>query len=1088
MYVFTYVTWGIMRQQTHMRSLPIVVMLMLSFAIAFVAIPNIALAEGAGTTSASKNQGATVQPAQASQGELAQGNTGTSTPSSAGTQPATGENNISDATGSHDAGIDETAGSSRIDGTAGSHVSDSSQASGSTDPDQPSGTSDTSKAQGTTDTSSASGSTDTGKATDGTETAESGKSDATHGATGTSQKDESGNTSADSTGSSRSDTASDTSSEKASGTSDSQTSGSASTSDSSAEDAEFNDIKQQIHDIFGVNAVSFPGVDSSVLKIAIDPGHGSRDTPGASYDTGATANGLYESNLTRRIAEYIKSMLSQYSNVEVYMTHYDGEQISLNERVDRAAAAGCQVFISIHINAGGGSGFEVLVPNNSNYQRANRDAAWGLGNDILNHLCGDTGMANRGFYKRDCDNGCTYPDGSIGDYFTVINEARLDGMIGILVEHGFIDGPSIDVSYLSSDSGLHTLAAADVAGIVQYFGLTKGPLAHVSGMGSHSITLSWNPVSGASKYAIARVLSDGTFITYTYDCTGTSYTITGLNNGDTYSFLVQSYANGAWSTFNHNDYVTVELVPSPTVHVTYTGDGTVTLTWDAVDATCYAIAEWLGTGQNYHTFTYNCTNDTYTITDLPNEITHAFIVQANINGVWSPLEFTYQVTATPHGPVKPTAHIDNTTATTISLSWNRVSGATKYAIARKLPGSGDYDTYTYDCTGTSYVLHNLEQGENYQILVQAFVDGKWSAYSDADLVSTTTSLVPSPSVHIVRTSDGSVTLGWTPVSGASQYAVAEWLGPNQYRTFTYNCTGTEYTVSNLSNYVRHGLFVQAYVDGDWSPLKYTYLTMATPEGAVKPSPTVSSVSDSAVTLTWNPVAGAARYAIASYDGNSMYTTYTYDCTDNSYTVYGLNPGTTYEFLVQANINNNWSAFTTADHVRATTTGGLAIMGRGQATVSQMARFFARGNSQFPSAYASQGINSIEDFANTLIDVANSENVSYDVAFCQEMLETNYLKFNGVVDISQYNFAGMGANSNTGQQGNSFSSVREGMLAQVQHLKAYGSTAALNNSCVDPRFRYVSRGCAPLVDDLSGRWAGSGYGQQITRLVEELRSL
>ena len=48
----------------------------------------------------------------------------------------------------------------------------------------------------------------------------------------------------------------------------------------------------------------------------------------------------------------------------------------------------------------------------------------------------------------------------------------------------------------------------------------------------------------------------------------------------------------------------------------------------------------------------------------------------------------------------------------------------------------------------------------------------------------------------------------------------------------------------------------------------------------------------------------------------------------------------------------------------------------------------------------------------------------------------------------------------------FGSVREGLRAQTQHLKAYASTAPLNNACVDPRFAYVTRGTAPYVEWLS----------------------
>ncbi len=78
---------------------------------------------------------------------------------------------------------------------------------------------------------------------------------------------------------------------------------------------------------------------------------------------------------------------------------------------------------------------------------------------------------------------------------------------------------------------------------------------------------------------------------------------------------------------------------------------------------------------------------------------------------------------------------------------------------------------------------------------------------------------------------------------------------------------------------------------------------------------------------------------------------------------------------------------------------------------------------------------------------------------------------------QCNFAGLGA-TNGGASGADFSSwgvdaVRIGLRAQVQHLKAYASCDPLVNDCVDPRFSYVTRGCAPCLADLNGKWAVPG---------------
>jgi hypothetical protein len=101
------------------------------------------------------------------------------------------------------------------------------------------------------------------------------------------------------------------------------------------------------------------------------------------------------------------------------------------------------------------------------------------------------------------------------------------------------------------------------------------------------------------------------------------------------------------------------------------------------------------------------------------------------------------------------------------------------------------------------------------------------------------------------------------------------------------------------------------------------------------------------------------------------------------------------------------------------------------------------------------------------------------------VETNFLRFGGVVKPDQNNFAGLGG-IGTGAGGATFSSVRLGVRAHIQHLKAYASTEPLKQAEVDPRFRFVRRGVAPLVDQLSGRWtADTQYGTKILNVVRQM---
>ena len=143
-----------------------------------------------------------------------------------------------------------------------------------------------------------------------------------------------------------------------------------------------------------------------------------------------------------------------------------------------------------------------------------------------------------------------------------------------------------------------------------------------------------------------------------------------------------------------------------------------------------------------------------------------------------------------------------------------------------------------------------------------------------------------------------------------------------------------------------------------------------------------------------------------------------------------------------------------------------------------------GKHTYPtSVYKSKGSASIDEFCKILYEEASFEGVCPEVLYAQVMKETGYLRFGNLVQANQCNFGGVGA-TGPGNPGYTFSSVREGLRVQAQHLKAYATTEPLNNPCIDPRFNLVSRGCAPKTTDLNGRWAVpcKGYGEGLNAIV------
>ena len=539
------------------------------------------------------------------------------------------------------------------------------------------------------------------------------------------------------------------------------------------------DSDDQLESVFTDDTgASFDSLESAVDVISensararswvfvLDAGHGG-------WDSGAIGNGLREKDLTLQIARYCCDELQKYAGVRVIMTRdFDtsvtGVANTTNELIARAQIArdnNASLFMSFHINSGGGTGAEIWIPRQASWYSSFNELGESLGQDVLNRLA-SVGLVSRGTKNDYYDlNGTQlyYPDGSNADSLSVIRNCRQYGIPAVLVEHGFIDN-SYDAGLLANSLYLQKMGQADALAIVNQFGLSKEakPDPVVSEMHDGKIKLSWDSVPNASKYAIALRKSDGGFNTYTYDCTGTSYEIDGLENGKTYTFLVQAYTNGRWNTFTSDDYLTCKLVPSPQAAAEATGDGEVTVSWKPVaGAERYAVAEKMADG-SYRTYTLDEKGTSYRVSDLANGVTHRFLVQARVGGSWSSTADGHLCSAAPSGTVRPKVSA-KAGDRSVELTWGHVPGATRYAVAVR-QGSG-YKTYTLDCAKESYTVKGLSNGTSYKFLVQAWNGSSWSSFSDADLVECTT-------------------LG-TPIMGKSAASVSSMVS-------LYNSTGHTY--------------------------------------------------------------------------------------------------------------------------------------------------------------------------------------------------------------------------------------------------------------------------------------------------------
>ncbi len=187
--------------------------------------------------------------------------------------------------------------------------------------------------------------------------------------------------------------------------------------------------------------------------IVIDPGHGG-------WDSGAVSeNSIMEKNIVLAIA---KEMLQLNQTIyeeklDVYLTRYDDQFISLSKRARLSRALKADFFISLHCNASKvtSQGIEVYVQNSwKENSKIKRKSSIELANLITCHLQEKLHIKNRGLKFAN---------------FQVLRES-VETSAGILLEIAFLSD-SLEAQYLSKGSSIRAIALAIVTAINLYFKL-----------------------------------------------------------------------------------------------------------------------------------------------------------------------------------------------------------------------------------------------------------------------------------------------------------------------------------------------------------------------------------------------------------------------------------------------------------------------------------------------------------------------------------------------------------------------------------------------------------------------------------------
>lgn len=877
------------------------------------------------------------------------------------------------------------------------------------------------------------------------------------------------------------------------------------------------------------------------MTICLDPGHGGSDS-------GATAFGAKESDLTLKIAQYCKEELSKY-DVNVVMTRTTDTRLSeeaamdLKNRVEVAKKAGASYFISIHINSATNSaakGAEVYYPNTSGNKNLSSNGQ-NLAKAIQSQLAA-LGLYDRGIKIRNYTDGTTSsnPNSSDQDYYGVIRYAKQANITGLIVEHCFISNKDEFDKYLGSNAKLQQLGIADAKGIVSALGL-QAKNADIDTLAAEK----------------RNVLADGT------------YTISTLLNSN-YVLDVKdgSTSNGAnIQLYETNDTAAQQF------KVSHDSQGYVTFTNVKSGRVLDLNGAIVKDAGNIQQYTSNGTR------------AQKWIVKQDGNGyvVMSAINPNYILDLN-GGSVRNGSNIQLHSVTgSNSQRWNITKYVSKDERINSLAAQnkntladGVYEinsvknsNYTLDVNSAS-----TRNGANVQLYLRNGTQAQAFRVSHDSRGFVTFTNVNSGKVIDL---DGAITKNGRNIH---QYAsngtrAQKWIVQKSGSGYAIvSAIDTSYVLDLRNGTVSSGSNIQLYKSNNTAAQQWTFSKYVTDrelcdsyasqnkgrmadgvyyiknqnvgfaldvaDGSLYGGANVQLYTTNRTNAQkWKITHDSTGYVSFQNVGSGMYLTASgsgrtanvyqqkqtngynqkwivmFDNNQNLRIVSALNSTMVLDVKdgkiqrssnIQLYTSNNTNAQKWVfEYINTSATGDLMqIMGTSQTTVAQMVRYYnanasgydtfkAKYNGKYNGCLAKGGARTINQFAQIFYEEATAEGVRAEVAFTQCMKETGFLKYGGDVLPNQYNFAGIGATGAV--HGASFSNVRMGIRAQIQHLKAYGSVSPLTNQCVDPRFNLVKRGSAQYVEWLGIKenpngygWATSkSYGHDIVNMVNVLLS-
>jgi len=223
-----------------------------------------------------------------------------------------------------------------------------------------------------------------------------------------------------------------------------------------------------------------------------------------------------------------------------------------------------------------------------------------------------------------------------------------------------------------------------------------------------------------------------------------------------------------------------------------------TVSWAAVSgATSYAVDYKLNSSATWTSFAAAQTGTTANFTGLTSGSLYDWRVTATCasgTGAAATAQFSTQVVC-----VAPAGLSSTPGATSATVSWSAVSGASSYAVEYKLNSSATWTSFSTAQTGTSANLTGLTAASLYDWRVSATCPSGTTSATAAQFTTTEVPVCAAPAGLSSTPAATTATVSWTAVSSAVSYAVQYKLNTSAtWINFSTAQTGTTASLTGLT--------------------------------------------------------------------------------------------------------------------------------------------------------------------------------------------------------------------------------------------------------------------------------------------------